>query len=196
MAGGGSSLEERTTTGLSPEPACPPTPPAAAALRLRSEHVVSLAALTLVVGGFFLPWMDGSGPFGLRTFSGFDFARLVRNFEITTDSASGAAQVRVTAVALYLVPAAAVNAAVLHVLSGLAGLRGRIIGWTIAVGGAYVVAILAVVLLLSLVPLNDFKNAVGLPRWGFATSLAGGLLLAWAGRNELRRAAVDPATSG
>jgi hypothetical protein len=95
--------------------------------------------------------------------------------------------VRGTAVALYLVPAAAVNAAVLHLLSGVAGLRGRIVGWAIAAGGAYVIAILGVVLLLSLAPLNDFKNAVGLPRWGFAASLAGGLLLVWAGRNELRR---------
>jgi hypothetical protein len=189
MAGGGSNLEERTATRPSPEPACPPAPPAAAASRLRGEHVLSFAALALVVGGFFLPWMDGSGPFGLRTFSGFDFARLVRNFEITTDSASGAAQVRGTAIALYLVPAAAVNSAVLHVLSGVAGLRGPIVGWTIAAGGAYVIAILAVVLFLSLAPLNDFENAVGLPRWGFAACLGGGLLLAWAGRNELRRVA-------
>ena len=166
----------------------PTTPSGIQRRRLSARHLVSVGAALLVFGGFFLPWMDGSGPFGLRTFSGFDFARLVRNFEITADSASATAQVRVSAIAMYIIPAAAVNAAVLHVLSALAELRGRAIGSAMAAGGLYVVGMLTLVLFLSLVPLNDFESAVGPPSWGFGVTLGGGLLLAWTGRGELRRA--------
>ncbi|MEX1253288.1 MAG: hypothetical protein WEE64_02995 [Dehalococcoidia bacterium] len=155
------------------------------ALSPRIAPLLTIVAAALAVAGFFLPWMNGAGPFDLRSFSGFDFARLVRNFEITADSASSSAQVRGTAVALYLVPALALNAAVLHAAAPLLGLQRRLVGWALLVSGAYALAILGLLLLLSLAPLNDFQSSVGLPSWGFALSAASGALLVWLGRREL-----------
>ncbi len=51
------------------------------------RSAVIIAALT-VVFAFFLPWMHGSNELDSRTFSGFDFARLIRNFEITAETPS------------------------------------------------------------------------------------------------------------
>ena len=62
--------------------------------------LASLSAACLVLVGFFTPWMNGSSVFDLRSFSGFDFARLVRNFEITANSAEASGQIRATAVAI------------------------------------------------------------------------------------------------
>lgn len=163
-----------------------PRPGVRAALALVPAEAVSIAAAALVCAGFFLPWMDGAGPFALRSFSGFDFARLVRNFEITADTASSSAQVRGSAVAIYLVPAAAVNAAVLHALARFAGLSRRAAAAALVIASAYVLAVLGLVLVLSLAPLNGFASAVGLPSWGFALTLAGALALGGEGLRTYR----------
>ena len=157
----------------------------------RVAPLLTAVAAALALTGFFLPWMNGAGPFDLRSFSGFDFARLVRNFEITADSASSSAQVRGTAVALYLVPALALNAAVLHVAAPLLGLQGRLVGWALLDSGGYALAVLALLLFLSLAPLNDFASTVGLPSWGFALSVTSGALLMWLGRRELAAGPPD-----
>jgi len=147
---------------------------------------VALAAAALVLVAFFLPWMAGDGPFSLRTFSGFDFARLVRNFEITADTASSSAQVRGVAVAVYLLPAVAANAAMLRLCAAFRLLDRRVAGWALIGAAAYILAMQALLLFLSLVPVNDFASSVGLPRWGFALSAAGAAALAWLGRRDLR----------
>lgn len=149
-------------------------------------RLVGVVAAALVLGGFFLPWMAGAGPFETRSFSGFDFARLVRNFEIIADSASSTAPIRGTAIAIYLVPAAAVNGGVLYLIAAFAKLDRRLVGWALVIGAAYILVMLALLLFLSLAPLTPFELAVGMPRWGFALSLTGGLLLAWLGQRELR----------
>ena len=43
---------------------------------------LAVSGAALVVLGFFLPWLDGTAEFAARDFSGFDLARLVRNFEL------------------------------------------------------------------------------------------------------------------
>ena len=63
--------------------------------------------------GFFLPWLEGTAEFAARDFSGFDLARLIRNFEITAESQSEAGQIRTTALLVYLMPALVVNSAAL-----------------------------------------------------------------------------------
>ena len=158
---------------------------------LRPRHLpppaISIFAAALIVAAFFLPWMNGEGPFQLRAFSGFDFARLIRNFEVAVDTAPAGAQVRGTAVALYLVPAFAVNAAVLHLIAPVVAARERLIGWALLVSGAYALAMLALLLFMSLVPLTAFERTVGPPSSGFALSVVGGLLLTGIGWWELRR---------
>lgn len=159
-----------------------------AALRLPPipGRLVSAGAAALVFGGFFLPWMAGAGPFETRAFSGFDFARLVRNFEIIAGSLSSTAPIRGTAIAIYLIPALAMNGAILHLLDAFAKLPRRLVGWALVLGGAYSLTMLAFLLFLSLAPLTPFEATVGLPRSGFVLSLGGGLLLAWLGQRELR----------
>jgi hypothetical protein len=147
--------------------------------------VVSVVAALLVLRGFFLPWMEGAGPFGERSFSGFDFARLVRNFELTADTASSTGQVRGTAIALYLIPAAAINGAVLHVIETLSRSHHRAAAWALIAAGAYALLLLAVLLMMSIVPFNDFAGAVGRPSWGFVATLAGALALLWCGKRAL-----------
>ena len=72
--------------------------------------MLALLGAALIVWGFFLPWLDGTAEFAARDFSGFDLARLVRNFEIAASSEREEGGLRLTAVVLYLVPALAVNA--------------------------------------------------------------------------------------
>lgn len=159
-----------------------------AALRLGPipGRLVSVGAAALVFAGFFLPWMAGAGPFETRAFSGFDFARLVRNFEIIADSLSSTAPIRGTAIAIYLMPALAINGAILHIFAAFAKLPRRLVGWALVLGGAYSLTMLAILLFFSLAPFTPFEATVGLPRWGFVSSLSGGLLLAWLGQQELR----------
>lgn len=138
-----------------------------------------------MVVAFFLPWMAGEDVFALRTFTGFDLARLVRNFEITATSTPETSRVRAGAVALYLLPALAINGAVLHQLRSFnSHLRLPAIGaMVVAIG--YGVLVLTTVLLFSFVAINDFEKYVGAPRAGFYLSAAGLTALATAAVAEL-----------
>jgi hypothetical protein len=147
-------------------------------------RALSAGAAALICWAFFLPWMNGDGPFDLRSFSGFDFARLVRNFEITTDTQSSLAQVRASAIALYLVPALAVNAAAIHLAAPMLALPARYAGWALMIAAVYAGAMLLLVLTFSLVPLNDLAEALGSPRAGFALTGVGVGALSLAGRRE------------
>jgi hypothetical protein len=153
-----------------------------------AARATSSAAAALICWAFFLPWMDGSGPFDLRSFSGFDFARLVRNFEITTDSQSSLSQVRASAIALYLVPALAVNAAALHACEGALRLPRSYAAWALAASAIYAGTLLLLILALSLVPLNDLASAVGAPRVGFLLTALGTACLALVARRQRRGA--------
>jgi hypothetical protein len=155
-------------------------------------RALSCAAAVVICWAFFLPWMDGSGPFDLRSFSGFDFARLVRNFEITTDSQSSLGQVRASAIALYLVPALAVNAAALHACEDLLRLPRSYAAWGLAASAGYAGALLVLILVFSLVPLNDLASAVGAPRAGFGLTAAGACSLALVARRQRRRMRAAP----
>ncbi|MEO8458372.1 MAG: hypothetical protein ABI559_11220 [Chloroflexota bacterium] len=128
-------------------------------------RVAGSIGAALIVIGFFLPWLDGTGAFAARDFSGFDLARLVRNFEIATPNQGS--QLRATAIALYLVPALAVNGAV------LGWFLGRASAIAMLVGGLYAAAILGVALMLSLVSWTDLGDVLGAPRLGFLVSAAG-----------------------
>ncbi len=145
----------------------------------------------IVVIAFFLPWMDGAGALEFRSFSGFDFARLVRNFEITADSTSAAGEFRATAIAIYLVPALAVNGAVLDFAAIFSAPLRRISGCALAVAAAYVILVLALLLALSVVPVNEFATVVGFPKYGFGLTASGALLLASLSVRELRSAATE-----
>lgn len=154
-------------------------------LRGVATRGLSVAAAAIICRGFFLPWMHGDGPFDLRSFSGFDFARLVRNFEITTDTQSSLAQVRASAIALYLLPALAVNAAAVHVAAPVLALPGRYAAWALRIAAGYAAALLLLVLTFSIVPVNDLASALSWPRMGFALTAAGAAMLWVAARVEV-----------
>ncbi len=155
--------------------------------------LASLSAACLVLVGFFTPWMNGSSVFDLRSFSGFDFARLVRNFEITANSAEASGQIRATAVAIYLIPALAINGALLYLLSSFAGWLRYAAGVALLLAAGYIVAILFALLFLSVVPVSQFADVVGLPSWGFGLTISGALLLGLLGQRQVRRAGPPPA---
>jgi hypothetical protein len=135
----------------------------------------------LIVAGFFLPWVEGANVLDFHSFSGFDLARLVRNFEINAGSDAGLGRLRATALALYLVPALGVNAAMLECLA-LKRPEARSLARLAALSaGVYPIVSLAAVFALSQVPLNDFERVVGTPSWGFSVSAAGAALFGWLG---------------
>ena len=151
-----------------------------------TRSAVVIAALT-VMFAFFLPWMHGSNEFDSRTFSGFDFARLIRNFEITADSASGTGQLRATALALYFVPALAVNAVVFAVVGLFNRDWNRLAGLALVLSAGYTFGVLAVLLLLSFLPISGLANVVGWPKYGLALTAGGTLVMGSIGVLELRR---------
>lgn len=132
-----------------------------------------LGACTSIVLGFFLPWMEGSNELDHRSFSGFDFARLIRNFEITAASESETGRIRAAALILYLMPALAVNAAILAALSWTIGVSNRVAGAAVIAAGVYGQVVLGALLFLSVVQVNDFAGVVGAPRYGFVVSALG-----------------------
>jgi len=173
--------------GTEPANARPKAPALPAASRRARAALPHLLATCLVLVGFFQPWMDGAGVFALRSFSGLDFARLLRNLEIAADSTGDRGQITATALAIYLVPALAVNAAVLSQLSASVRPLHRAAGVASLVAGAYSLALLTFILLLSVTPINDFSRVVGAPSWGFWLTLSGALGLALLGVRALRR---------
>lgn len=140
------------------------------------DLILVLAGAALVVAGFFAPWMNGDGPLSYRAFSGADFAQLIRNFEITSDTTASMAQIRASAVMLYLVPALAANAAALRVLRACGGHAAWAL-WSGRVAASYAIATLVLLLVLSVAPVNEFAPSVGSPSWGFALIVAGALAL-------------------
>ena len=154
------------------------------------RRVVSATAAVILVVGFFLPWMAGTDVFEFRTFSGFDFARLIRNFEITADTTSESGQVRAAAAGLYMVPALAINGAVVHLGSAFRPDLRRWAAVTMVAGAFYAAAVLALTLFLSLVDVNEFATVVGAPRLGFFVSVIGSVVLATVGVREMRSPAV------
>jgi hypothetical protein len=142
----------------------------------QSRIAMAIGACGLIVLGFFLPWLEGAGIMDLRSFSGFDLARLARNFEIAADSEAGAGRIRATALALYLVPALAINAAIFE--ASTFRLRETLPMARLAclTAGVYAVVVLAAVLLLSQAPFNGFELVAGTPAWGFVVTAAGAVL--------------------
>ena len=135
--------------------------------------------------------MEGSGQLDARSFSGFDFARLVRNFEITAESLSAEGQIRATAIAIYLVPALALNAAILLPV-GAVRPDLKAVGSLAAIAAAgYSVVVLFTLLAFSLLPLNEFEEVVGLPAYGFLLTALAALTLGWNGLSELRAGVVN-----
>jgi hypothetical protein len=131
--------------------------------------------------------MHGSNAFDSRTFSGFDFARLIRNFEITAGSPSTMSQLRASAIALYLVPALAVNVVVFDA-AALAN-RGwnRAAGLASALSAGYTFAVLGVLLLLSHLPISGLAEVVAWPEYGLALTAGGALVMGSIGVLDLRR---------
>jgi hypothetical protein len=146
-----------------------------------------IVAAFVVVVAFFLPWMHGSHAFDSRTFSGFDFARLIRNFEITAGSPSTLGQVRVTAIALYLVPALAVNALVFDAVALVNRGWKRPAALALALSAGYTFAVVGVLLLLSLLPISGLADVVGWPMYGMALTAAGTFVIGSIGVLEMRR---------
>jgi hypothetical protein len=146
-----------------------------------------IGAALVAVFAFFLPWMHGSSEFDYRTFSGFDFARLVRNFEITAGSPASMGQVRATAIALYLIPALAVNAVVFNGFALVNPGWSRAARLASATGAAYTLAVIGGLLLLSAVPVSNFADVVGWPSYGLAATAGAAFAMGTLGVFESRR---------
>jgi hypothetical protein len=126
-----------------------------------------VAGAALLVVGFFLPWMDGTAEFSARDFSGFDLARLVRNFEIATDGDEG--RLRVATVVLYAVPALAVNAAAFVAVPGLRVWERAAVG----IAFVYALVVLVGVAVLASVGWTDLEGVLGRVMVGWWMSLVG-----------------------
>jgi hypothetical protein len=152
--------------------------------------LIAIGASAAIVFGFFLPWVEGASLLDFRSFSGFDLARLVRNFEISVGPESELNELRASAIALYLVPALAVNAAILEVLRWRLPDAATLSRAASVACGAYAALALLVVFFLSQVPVNDFEVVAGTPSWGFAMVAVGAGLLVWTG--AFARSRRDP----
>jgi hypothetical protein len=150
---------------------------------LRQAAVVVVALM--IVAAFFLPWMGGAEELRFHSFSGFDFARLIRNFEITGGSESETGRIRATALLIYLMPALAANAAALTLVESQAGIPGRVAGGATALAGGYGMVVLGALLFLSMAAVNDFADVVGAPRYGFVVSALGSAALLVFGLSKL-----------
>lgn len=148
-------------------------------------QLLGLAAAAVTVAAFFLPWMDGAQPLRFHSFSGFDFARLVRNFEITAESQSEAGQIQATALLIYLMPALVVNSAVLRLIRRATGIPSAAVAGASAAAGGYGLVVLSALAFLSMVHVNDFANVVGAPRYGFLISALGCAVLLGVGLARL-----------
>ena len=148
-------------------------------------QLLGLAAAAITVAAFFLPWMDGAQPLRFHSFSGFDFARLIRNFEITAESQSEAGQIQATAVLIYLMPALVVNSAVLRLVRRAARIPPAAVAGASVAAGSYGLVVLSAVVFLGMVHVNDFADVVGAPRYGFLISALGCAVLLGVGLARL-----------
>ena len=153
--------------------------------RAARAQLLGLAAAAVTVAAFFLPWMDGAQALRFHSFSGFDFARLIRNFEITAASQSEAGQIRATALLIYLMPALAVNSAVLRLVRRAAGIPATAVAGASVAAGGYGLVVLSALVFLSVVEVNDFADVVGAPRYGFLISALGCAVLLGVGLARL-----------
>jgi hypothetical protein len=153
-------------------------------------RVLAPVGAALVLGGFFLDWFAGSAEFASRDFSGADLARLIRNFEVVASSSVESGQLRISAVVLYLVPALAINGAVLAQFAGARWARAV----ALCAAAAYGFAVLLAAALLAAVSWTDLQGVLGEPMPGFFVSLLGVALLAAAGWHVLgpRRSMARP----
>lgn len=140
-----------------------------------APRVLAAAGAALVAVGFFLPWVEGAAEFGARDFSGFDLARLVRNFEIAASSPSEAGRDRLTALVLYAMPALAINGAALALLPVI---RREAAAIALCIAAAYALIILSSVAALSAISRTELEPVLGDPMSGFFVSLAGAAALA------------------
>jgi hypothetical protein len=131
--------------------------------------------------------MEGSNELAQRTFSGFDFARLIRNFEITAASEPETGRIRAIALLLYLMPALAANSVAVAILAHPLGIPDRVAAASGAAAGIYGLLILGALYFMSVVPLNDFAGVVGAPRYGFVLSALGCAVLLGVGLARLPR---------
>jgi len=148
-------------------------------------QLLGLAAAALTVAAFFLPWMDGAQPLRFHSFSGFDFARLIRNFEITAESQSEAGQIQATALLVYLMPALVVNSAALRLVRRAASIPAAAVAGASVAAGGYGLVVLSSLAFLSVVHVNDFAMVVGAPRYGFLISTLGCAVLLGVGLARL-----------
>jgi hypothetical protein len=146
---------------------------------------LGLAAAAVTVAAFFLPWMDGAQALRFHSFSGFDFARLIRNFEITAGSESESGQIRATALLIYLMPALAVNAGVLRLVRRATNIPAAAVAGASVAAGGYGLGVLSGLVFLSVVHVNDFAGVVGAPRYGFLISALGCAVLLGVGLARL-----------
>lgn len=149
-----------------------------------APRALAVAGAVLVVSGFFLPWLNGAAEFAARDFSGFDLARLVRNFEIVASSSPEAGRLGLIAAVLYTVPALAVNGAILSLAPAIHRKAGAI---ALAVAAVYALVVLTLTAAMTVIPGTDLEGVLGAPMKGFFVSIAGGAALAAAAALTLRR---------
>jgi hypothetical protein len=130
-----------------------------------------------VVAGFFLPWVHGSAEFASRDFTGFDLARLVRNFEIVASSSQEAGGFRLTAIVIYLAPALAVNGAALAWIAA----SPRISAAALLFAAVYAAVVLFGVAFLSIISWTELQRVLGGLMAGFGCTAAGAMALLGAG---------------
>jgi hypothetical protein len=146
--------------------------------------ILAVGGAVLVVLGFFLPWFEGAAEFVGRDFSGFDLARLVRNFEIVADSSSEEGRLRVTAVVLYMVPALAANGATFAVVPPLRAWAPVALG----IGAGYGLFVLVCAGVLTVVSWTELERVMGEWAIGYLMSVFGATLLGVAAIVAWRRA--------
>ncbi len=131
-----------------------------------------MGGAALLLAGFFESWFEGTAEFAGRDFSGFDLARLVRNFEIAS-SAAEAGRLRIAAAVLYLLPALGVNAGVFAWFPVSARTAALVVGGS----ALYAAFILLAVAFLSAASITDLAGVLGGPQRGFWLSASGAALL-------------------
>jgi hypothetical protein len=109
----------------------------------------------------------------------------VRNFEIAASSPSETGRDRLTAIALYAMPALAVNGALLALMPTI---QRRAAAIALATAAVYSLVILTVVAVLSAVSWTDLQGVLGSPMPGFFVSLAGSAMLGVSAALTFRRA--------
>jgi hypothetical protein len=145
---------------------------------------MAVAGATMVVLGFFLPWLDGTAEFAARDFSGFDLARLVRNFEIVASPPRR--QARQADRSCPLRYASAGHHGV--VLALVPTVRRKAAAIALGSGAVYALVILTTVAALSAISWTDLEGVLGAPMSGFFVSVAGGVALAASALLTLARA--------